>query len=180
MAIPSWKAMPALVCGNTVVIKPAEDTPLSTYNLMQVLTEAGLPRGVMNVVFGDGPGRRRADSQSSGCRPRQFHRLHRSWPHREQGLRAHLQKMPPRNGRQEHHHRDGRRQPRPRRGRRDLGRIRHHGQRCTAASRVAVHKKVYGEFVEKFVARAKSLKVGDGLNPATEMGPASTSSSSTP
>src|SRR5579863_8304561 len=55
MAIPSWKAIPALVCGNTVVIKPAEDTPLSTYNLMQVLTEAGLPRGVMNVVFGDGP-----------------------------------------------------------------------------------------------------------------------------
>src|SRR5579862_3331908 len=41
MAIPSWKAIPALVCGNTVVIKPAEDTPLSTYNLMQVLTEAG-------------------------------------------------------------------------------------------------------------------------------------------
>src|ERR1700736_370771 len=55
MAIPSWKAMPALVCGNTVVIKPAEDTPLSTYNLMQVLSEAGLPRGVMNVVFGEGP-----------------------------------------------------------------------------------------------------------------------------
>src|SRR5271169_6665155 len=55
MAIPSWKAMPALVTGNTVVIKPAEDTPLSTYNLMQVLSEAGLPRGVMNVVFGDGP-----------------------------------------------------------------------------------------------------------------------------
>src|SRR6202041_294923 len=55
MAIPSWKAIPALVTGNTVVIKPAEDTPLSTYNLIQVLTEAGLPRGVMNVVFGDGP-----------------------------------------------------------------------------------------------------------------------------
>ncbi len=55
MAIPSWKAMPALVCGNTVVIKPAEDTPLSTYNLMQALNEAGLPRGVMNVVFGEGP-----------------------------------------------------------------------------------------------------------------------------
>jgi acyl-CoA reductase-like NAD-dependent aldehyde dehydrogenase len=45
------------------------------------------------------------------------------------------------------------------------------GQRCTAASRVAVHKKVYGEFVDKFVARAKALKVGDGLDPTTEMGP---------
>ena len=42
MAIPSWKIMPALICGNTVVIKPAEDTPLSTYLLAQILTEAGL------------------------------------------------------------------------------------------------------------------------------------------
>src|ERR1700733_11185353 len=55
MAIPSWKIMPALVCGNTVVIKPAEDTPLSTYNLAQILNEAGLPGGVLNVVNGEGP-----------------------------------------------------------------------------------------------------------------------------
>src|SRR6202158_6196448 len=55
MAIPSWKIIPALVCGNTVVIKPAEDTPLATYNLAQILSEAGLPRGVLNVVNGDGP-----------------------------------------------------------------------------------------------------------------------------
>jgi aldehyde dehydrogenase (NAD+) len=45
------------------------------------------------------------------------------------------------------------------------------GQRCTAASRIAVHKKVYKDFVERFVARAKSLKVGDGLDPTTQMGP---------
>ena len=45
------------------------------------------------------------------------------------------------------------------------------GQRCTAASRVAVHKKVYEEFVEKFVARAKALRVGDGLKPGIDMGP---------
>src|ERR1700688_808072 len=55
MAIPSWKIMPALICGNTAVIKPAEDTPLSTYNLVQILSEAGLPRGVVNVVNGIGP-----------------------------------------------------------------------------------------------------------------------------
>ena len=55
MAIPSWKIMPALVCGNTLVIKPAEDTPLSTYSLAQILTEAGVPRGVVNVVNGTGP-----------------------------------------------------------------------------------------------------------------------------
>ena len=126
MAIPSWKAMPALVCGNTVVIKPAEDTPLSTYNLMQVLAEAGLPRGVMNVVFGDGPDAGAPMLASSGRQPRQLHRFHRSGPHRQQGLRANFQKVPSRNGRQEHHHRDGRREHRSRRRRRDLGRLRHH------------------------------------------------------
>ena len=55
MAIPSWKMMPALVCGNTVVLKPAEDTPLSSYNLVQVLAEAGLPPGVVNLVSGMAP-----------------------------------------------------------------------------------------------------------------------------
>ena len=55
MAIPSWKIMPALICGNTVVIKPAEDTPLSTYNLVQILIESGLPAGVLNIVTGMGP-----------------------------------------------------------------------------------------------------------------------------
>src|SRR5947207_4649065 len=54
MAIPSWKILPALVCGNTVVIKPAEDTPLSTYNLISALTEAGIPPGVLNLVAGRG------------------------------------------------------------------------------------------------------------------------------
>src|SRR5205809_6319459 len=54
MAIPSWKIMPALISGNTVVIKPAQDTPLTVYNLVQVLTEAGAPRGVLNLVGGSG------------------------------------------------------------------------------------------------------------------------------
>src|SRR5438046_503904 len=54
MAIPSWKILPALVCGNTVVIKPAEDTPLSCYNFVKTLAEAGLPRGVLNMVAGHG------------------------------------------------------------------------------------------------------------------------------
>ncbi|HYX54130.1 MAG TPA: aldehyde dehydrogenase family protein, partial [Candidatus Limnocylindrales bacterium] len=55
MAIPSWKLLPALVCGNTCVIKPAEDTPLSTFNLVKALTDAGLPKGVVNIVTGFGP-----------------------------------------------------------------------------------------------------------------------------
>src|SRR2546421_227018 len=55
MAIPSWKLFPALVCGNTCVIKPAEDTPLSTINIVQALVDAGLPKGVVNIVTGFGP-----------------------------------------------------------------------------------------------------------------------------
>src|SRR6266496_3285825 len=54
MAIPSWKLIPALICGNTVVIKPAEDTPLSTINLVRACEEAGIPPGVVNVVTGFG------------------------------------------------------------------------------------------------------------------------------
>ncbi len=54
MAIPSWKMIPALVCGNTLVIKPAEDTPLSTYNLVHACEEAGIPPGVVNMVTGYG------------------------------------------------------------------------------------------------------------------------------
>ena len=171
MAIPSWKAMPALVTGNTVVIKPAEDTPLSTYNLMQVLSEAGLPRGVMNVVFGDGPeaGAPLLNHKdvglvsftgstdvgrivSTACAP-SFKKCHL-----EMGGKNIIIVMDDANL--------------------DLavdgavwGGFGTTGQRCTAASRVAVHKRVYGEFVEKFVARVKALKVGDGLDPSTDMGP---------
>src|SRR5580658_6627360 len=54
MAISSWKLLPAIVCGNTCVIKPAQDTPLSTFNLVRALSHAGLPKGVINVVAGFG------------------------------------------------------------------------------------------------------------------------------
>jgi len=171
MAIPSWKIMPALVCGNTVVIKPAEDTPLSTYNLAQVLAEAGLPRGVLNIVFGRGVvvGKAILGSTdvnlvsftgstevgriiSEACAPT-FKKCHL-----EMGGKNIVIVMDDANL--------------------DLavdgaiwGGFGTSGQRCTAASRVAVHKKVYAEFVEKFVARAKALRVGDGLNPSTDMGP---------
>jgi aldehyde dehydrogenase (NAD+) len=171
MAIPSWKAMPALVTGNTVVIKPAEDTPLSTCNMIQVLAEAGLPRGVINVVFGDGPqaGAPLLNNPNVGlvsftgstevgrivstaCAPT-FKKCHL-----EMGGKNIIIVMDDANL--------------------DLavdgaiwGGFGTTGQRCTAASRVAVHKKVYVEFVDKFIQRAKALKVGDGLNPATDMGP---------
>jgi aldehyde dehydrogenase (NAD+) len=171
MAIPSWKIMPALVCGNTVVIKPAEDTPLSTHNLAQVLEEAGLPRGVLNVVFGKGTVVGKAilgdlDVKlvsftgstevgrivSESCAPT-FKRCHL-----EMGGKNIIVVMDDANL--------------------DLavdgaiwGGFGTAGQRCTAASRVAVHKKVYSQFVSRFVERAQSLKIGDGLDAQTNMGP---------
>src|SRR5436853_5768283 len=54
MAIPSWKLLPALVCGNTCVIKPPQHTPLSTFNLVRTLADAGVPKGVINIVTGFG------------------------------------------------------------------------------------------------------------------------------
>jgi acyl-CoA reductase-like NAD-dependent aldehyde dehydrogenase len=171
MAIPSWKMMPALVSGNTVVLKPAEDTPLSSYHLVETLTEAGLPRGVVNLVSGDGPGAGAPVSQHKDvpvvsftgstavgriiaqvCAP-QF--KHCSL---EMGGKNIIIVMDDANL--------------------DLavdgavwGGFGTTGQRCTAASRVAVHKSVYNEFVERFVARANTLKVGDGLDASVEMGP---------
>jgi aldehyde dehydrogenase (NAD+) len=171
MAIPSWKMMPALISGNTVVLKPAEDTPLSSYHLVQVLTEAGVPRGVVNLVSGDGPNAGAPVSQhkdvpvvsftgstavgriiAQACAPDFKHCS------LEMGGENIIIVMEDANL--------------------DLavdgavwGGFGTTGQRCTAASRVGVHKSVYKEFIERFVSRAKALKVGNGLDPDTDMGP---------
>ena len=171
MAIPSWKMMPALVCGNTVVLKPAEDTPLSSYHLVETLMEAGLPPGVVNLVSGDGPGAGAplanhpdtpvisfTGSTSTGrivaesCAP---HFKHCSL---EMGGKNIILVLEDANL--------------------DLaidgalwGGFGTSGQRCTAASRVGVHTSVYKEFVSRFVERAQKLKVGNGLDPAVDVGP---------
>ncbi len=171
MAIPSWKIFPALVLGNTVVFKPATDTPLSAYNFVRILNEAGLPKGVLNLVFGSGgkvgnPLMTHPDvgvisftgsteigrEVSKACAPDFRH------CHLEMGGKNMIIVMDDANL--------------------DLavdgalwGGFGTTGQRCTAASRVGVHKKVYREFVDKFVDRARKLKVGNGLDPSVEMGP---------
>jgi aldehyde dehydrogenase (NAD+) len=171
MAIPAWKLMPALVCGNTAVIKPAEDTPLSTYTLVQILAEAGVPSGVINVVNGTGPdvggplvdhplvaavsftgssevGRLVSETCAPKLRP----------CHLEMGGKNIVIVLEDANLELAI---DGA----------IWGGFGTTGQRCTAASRVAVHKKVYKEFLNRFVERAKSMRAGDGLDPATNMGP---------
>ena len=171
MAIPSWKIMPALICGNTVVIKPATDTPLSTYNLVQILEEAGLPRGVANLVTGSGGAVgsplmthddvRVVSFTGSTEIGRQVSRAcSETFKHAclEMGGKNIIIVMSDANLELAV---DGA----------IWGGFGTTGQRCTAASRVVVHKDVYKQFTEVFAVRARALKVGNGLDPAVQMGP---------
>jgi alpha-ketoglutaric semialdehyde dehydrogenase len=171
MAIPSWKLFPALICGNTCVIKPAEDTPLSTFNLVRALVDAGLPKGVVNIVTGMGPdagaplvthpdiraisftgssevGRIVGEAAARTFKPCSL----------EMGGKNAIIVLNDANI--------------------DLavdgalwGAFGTTGQRCTAASRMIVQKGAYSEFMSKFVSKSKALKVGDGADETTQMGP---------
>ena len=171
MAIPSWKIFPAIICGNTCVIKPAEDTPLSTVNLVRSLMDAGLPPGVVNIVHGFGPeagaplldhpdvraisftgssevGRIVGEAAARNFKPCSL----------EMGGKNAIIVLNDANV--------------------DLaidgalwGGFGTSGQRCTAASRVIVQKGVYHEFADKFVSRAKALKIGPGIDEQNDMGP---------
>jgi aldehyde dehydrogenase (NAD+) len=171
MAIPSWKIIPALVCGNTVVFKPATLTPLSAVNFVRILEDAGVPPGVVNLVTGGGSDVGEAMLASDDVRVVSFTGstevgrtvAERAAPsfkkvHLEMGGKNVVMVMDDANL--------------------DLavegclwGGFGTTGQRCTAASRIVVHHKVYRAFLEQFSSRAKALRVGDGLDPKTEMGP---------
>jgi aldehyde dehydrogenase (NAD+) len=171
MAIPSWKLIPALVCGNTVVIKPAEDTPLSTYNLIKACEEAGIPPGVVNLVMGDGSvvGARMTDHHSlrlisftgstdtgrlvaSACADRN------AICSLEMGGKNAIIVM---DDADVDNAVEGA----------VWGAFGTSGQRCTASSRLIVHKKVYKQFSSKLVERAKTLRVGNGADAKVEVGP---------
>ena len=78
MAIPSWKMMPAIVAGNTVVLKPATFTPKLSIRLVEVLQEAGIPEGVVNIVLGSGLAGRRSAAPPSRRAGDLVHRLDRN------------------------------------------------------------------------------------------------------
>src|SRR5580700_11104379 len=171
MAIPSWKLFPALVCGNTCVIKPAEDTPLSTFNLVETLIDAGLPKGVVNIIAGYGPDAGAPIVSHPGVRAVSF--TGSSEVGRIVGQTAAANFKPcslEMGGKNAMIVLDD--------ANLDLaldgavwGAFGTAGQRCTATSRIILHKKIAAEFTEKLVARAKALKVGNGLDESIEMGP---------
>jgi len=171
VAIPSWKIFPALVAGNTVVFKPATDTPLCALRLVEILEEAGLPPGVVNFVTGSGSKvgmalvedpRVRAISITGSTEVGR----------RVAGRCGELMKrisceLGGKNAICVMDDADM-----------ELavegalwGGFGTTGQRCTAASRVIVHRKRYDEFTKLFVERCKELKLGFGLNPDVTVGP---------
>jgi acyl-CoA reductase-like NAD-dependent aldehyde dehydrogenase len=171
MAIPSWKLIPALVCGNTVVIKPAEDTPLSTYNLVKACEEAGVPPGVVNLVTGYGEPAGAAITDHPSLRLISFTgstetgRIVASVCAERNAICS--LEMGGKNVIIVMDDADV-----------DLavegvvwGAFGTSGQRCTASSRIVVHKKVYQKFSKKLTERARALRVGNGADPKTEMGP---------
>jgi len=171
MAIPSWKIFPALVCGNTVVIKPATDTPLSVARFVRALHDAGVPPGVVNMVTGSGgevgvPLLEHADVRlisftgstevgrdiARGCADT-YKKCSLEMGGKNAMILLEDADM-------------------------DLaveaalwGAFGTTGQRCTATSRVIAERRVAGEFAERMTARARALKVGNGLDETVEMGP---------
>ena len=124
MAIPSWKIIPALVCGNTVVFKPATLTPLSALNFVKILEEAGIPRGVVNLVTGGGGDVGQAMLVSDAVRIVSFTGSTDVGRTVSRSGGALFQESASRDGRQERHPDHGRRQPGTGGGRLPVGRLR--------------------------------------------------------
>ena len=171
IAIPSWKIAPALVCGNTVVFKPAGDTPRLGERFVELLAEAGVPSGVVNIVHGRGgevgdrivrhpdvPVITLTGSRETGVTVMRnaADRLKRI--HLELGGKNGIIVMDDADL--------------------DLAvdgilwsAFGTSGQRCTAASRVIAHERVYGELQQRLVARAESMRLGPGWERDTDVGP---------
>ncbi|MBX6378153.1 MAG: aldehyde dehydrogenase family protein [Clostridia bacterium] len=170
LAIPTWKIMPALVAGNTVVFKPASDTPILAWELVRILEEAGLPPGVLNLVCGPGDSVGRALLQHPGVDLISFTGSTEAGKEVSRTAselkRVHLE-LGGKNAIIVMDDADL-----------DLAvegiiwsAFGTTGQRCTACSRVIAHRAVVQTLVERLVERAGRLRLGNGLDPAVDMGP---------
>ena len=171
IAIPTWKIFPALVCGNTVVFKPATDTPASAVELVKILQEAGVPDGVVNIVTGSGrnvgtplvnhpevnvisfTGSSAVGKQIASECGKTLKRVSLELG----GKNAEIV-MPDADL--------------------DLavegalwGAFGTTGQRCTATSRLILHKDIHDELLHRLLKRTKKIKIGNGLVASNDMGP---------
>jgi aldehyde dehydrogenase (NAD+) len=171
-AIPAWKIAPALIAGNTVVIKPASLAPLSSYRLIEALHEAGIPPGVINYVTGSGGLVGDALTSNPEIKAVSFTGstsvgtvLYKKVAERR--IRVQLEM--------------GGKNPTVVLDDADLdyaadvlinGAFFSTGQKCTACSRAIIERSVYEPLVEKLVEKTRKLKVGNGLEPGVQIGPA--------
>lgn len=171
MAIPSWKLIPALVCGNTAVIKPASDTSLSVCNFIKICEEAGLPPGVLNMVTGTGENVGTPLMDHPGVDLVSFTGSTDTGKvvatQCAQQMKQYSLEMGGKNAIIVMDDADL-----------DLavegvlwGAFGTTGQRCTACSRVIAHKKVVKKFSNRLMRRIKNLRLGNGLNKKVDMGP---------
>jgi alpha-ketoglutaric semialdehyde dehydrogenase len=171
LAIPTWKMFPALVCGNTVVIKPAEDVPHTVSLLVEILEEAGLPKGVVNLVHGLGEEVGAAmvshpdiplvsftgSTETGRTIGRICGEMHKRLSLEMGGKNAQIV-MPDADM--------------------DLaidgvlwGAFGTTGQRCTATSRLLLHDDIHDAFVERLTERAQALTLGYGVEDGVDVGP---------
>ncbi|MDQ2899884.1 MAG: aldehyde dehydrogenase family protein [Acidobacteriota bacterium] len=170
-AIPAWKLAPALICGNTVVMKPASAAPLSAWRLIEALHQAGIPKGVVNFVAGSGGELGNALIQAKPLKAISFTGSCEigNWLHDEASkrrLRIQLEM--------------GGKNPTIVLADADFNSAVENvvnasffstGQKCTATSRAIVEDAIYDRFLAALVERTRKLKVGDGMKPGIEMGP---------
>ncbi|HKN83345.1 MAG TPA: aldehyde dehydrogenase family protein, partial [Pyrinomonadaceae bacterium] len=171
-AIPAWKIAPALVAGNTIVIKPASLAPLSSYRLIEALHETGIPPGVINYVTGSGGSVGDALTSNPEIKAISFTgstsvggSLYRKVAERR--IRMQLEM--------------GGKNPTVVLNDADLdyaadvlinGAFFSTGQKCTACSRAIIERAIYEPLVDKLVEKTRKLKVGNGLAPGVQIGPA--------
>ena len=171
VAIPGWKTLHALVCGNTVVFKPASDTPMCGVMFVEALVDAGVPKGVLNLVQGRGSTVGDAMCRHMGIRLISITGSTETGKTvaaicGETGKHVSLEC----GGKNAEIVMDD--------AELDLavegalwGAFGTAGQRCTATSRLLLHEKVHDEMVEMLVAGARKLKLGRGLDETTNVGP---------
>ncbi|NQT33888.1 aldehyde dehydrogenase family protein [bacterium] len=171
MAIPCWKTLPALVCGNTVVFKPASDTPLTATTMVEILLDAGIPPGVINIVHGGGGAVGTSIVDHPDISLISF--TGSSLVGKEINSRAGAQlkrislELGGKNAQIVMD--DG-----------DLelalegvlwGAFGTTGQRCTATSRLILHEAIHDRFVDMLLKAVDNLRVGNGLDTSNNVGP---------
>lgn len=170
-AIPAWKMAPALICGNTVVIKPASAAPLSAWRIVEACHEAGIPKGVVNFVAGPGKALGealvdapplRAISFTGSCGVGAW--LHERASRRKLRIQLEMGGKNPAIVLADAHFEAAVENV-------VNGAFFSTGQKCTATSRAIIEESIYDRFVEALVERTKKLKVGDGMQPGVDIGP---------